>query len=561
MNNQNYYAIYSRKSKFTGKGESIENQIELCKNQLLNKYGQDIENKILIYQDEGFTGYNTNRPQFQQMMEDIRSKKIKAIIVYRLDRISRNVSDFCILKDELAKYNVDFYSITENFDTSSPMGRAMLMITSVFAQLERDTIAERIRDNMYELAKTGRWLGGNTPLGYKSMKMENISIDGKKRSLYQLDKVNNEVEIINLLWNKMSELKGLSRLESFLVQQGIKTRNNNDFTRFSLVTIFTNPVYVIADQKIKDFFEKLGAKVYADEKDFDGKHGLIAYNKRQEIVGKTNIQKDISEWIIAVGKHEGVISSEKFIDVWQLLENNKDKRCRTPQQNTSILSGIIKCKYCGNYMRPKLRKTYASNGERNFAYLCELKDKSRKKLCQCENINGIETDRIVLQKIKELTLPNSEFIKKLKDVAEGREKESSRKQNELQSLNMIYAKNKIKIESLVDKLAIIDIDLVNEVAFQIKNLKSKNIDIEKRIELLTEETKKESDQKQIAELALDIINRYMDNFDTLDVVSKRNLIKLLINSVESDGKDIYINFIGDSFDLSCPQGDSSRSYS
>ena len=151
---QEYYAIYSRKSKFTGKGESIENQIELCKNQIINKYGSDVADKILIYQDEGFTGYNTNRPEFKKMMNDIRDKKIKTVVVYRLDRISRNVSDFCDLKDEFNKYNVGFMSVTENFDTTSPMGTAMLMITSVFAQLERDTIAERIRDNMYELAKS-----------------------------------------------------------------------------------------------------------------------------------------------------------------------------------------------------------------------------------------------------------------------------------------------------------------------------------------------------------------------------------------------------------------------
>ena len=217
MKNEEYFAIYSRKSKFTGKGESIENQIELCKNQLINKYGKDIENRILIYQDEGFTGYNTNRPEFQKMMKDIKEKKIKVVIVYRLDRISRNVSDFCNLKDELAKYDVDFMSVTENFDTSTPMGIAMLMISSVYAQLERDTIAERIRDNMYELAKTGRWLGGTTPLGYKSKKIENIDIDGKKRSLYRLDYINDEVKKIRLIWDKFDELKGLNKLEKCLI--------------------------------------------------------------------------------------------------------------------------------------------------------------------------------------------------------------------------------------------------------------------------------------------------------------------------------------------------------
>jgi site-specific DNA recombinase len=205
------------------------------------------------------------------MMEDIRNKKIKLVIVYRLDRISRNVSDFCGLKDEFSKYNVDFISVTENFDTSTPMGVAMLMISSVFAQLERDTIAERIRDNMYELAKTGRWLGGTTPLGYKSQKLENISLDGKKRSLYKLDQIPEDSEKVKLIWNKMSELKGTGKLETYLINNGIKTRNGVDFSRFALVNIFQNPVYVIADKKIKEFFESLGATVYADEKDFDGK--------------------------------------------------------------------------------------------------------------------------------------------------------------------------------------------------------------------------------------------------------------------------------------------------
>lgn len=561
MNNQEYYAIYSRKSKFTGKGESIENQIELCKNQLINKYGIEIEEKILIYQDEGFTGYNTNRPEFQRMMKDIKEKKIKSIIVYRLDRISRNVSDFCTLKDELAKYNVSFISVTENFDTSTPMGIAMLMITSVFAQLERDTIAERIRDNMYELAKTGRWLGGTTPLGYKSKKIENIDIDGKKRSLYKLEQISDEAEKVKLIWNKMNELKGLGKLESYLLQKGIKTRNNNNFTRFSLITILKNPVYVIADEKIKKFFEDMGATVYADDNAFDGKHGLIAYNKRLEISGKTKTLKDVSEWIIAVGKHNGIIPSENFIDTWKLLENNKDKRLRTPPQNTSILSGIIRCKHCGSYMRPRLRNSYTEKGERNFSYLCELKDKSRKQLCKCKNINGIETDKLVIEKIKELTLPTSEFMIKLKDIATGREKETTKKQNELQNLKTTFTNNKMKIEKLVDRLAEVDKEIMSEVAEQIKALKNKNISIENRINELQVEVECEVDQKQIAKLALDMINRYMDTFDTLDVITKRTLIKLLISSVESDGENIYINFIGSSSTTMSPRGDGSRSNS
>ena len=556
--NENIFIIYSRKSKFTGKGESIENQIDMCKKRLKDKYGE-IDDQIIIFQDEGFTGYNTNRPGFKNMMTMIKTKNVKCVAVYRLDRISRNVSDFCALKDEFIKYDVAFISVTENFDTSSPMGIAMLMISSVFAQLERDTIAERIRDNMYELAKTGRWLGGTTPMGYRSRKIENIDIDGKKRSLYTLNKIDDEVETLKLIWNKMCELKGLSKLESYLLQQGIKTRNNNNFTRFSLTTILKNPVYVIADKNIKEFFESLGATIYAQDSDFDGKHGLIAYNKRFETAGKKRAMKDISEWIISVGKHDGIISSDKFIEVWQLLNNNKDKRFRKPPENTSILSGIIRCKHCGSYMRPRLRNSYASNGARNFTYLCELKDKSRKQLCTCKNINGIETDKLVISEIKKLTVPTSDFMIRLKEIASGKEKETTKKQNELQQLNATLTKNKMKIENLIDKIAIIDKEIIDDVALQIKELKTKNNDIEIRISKLKSEVEIQVDQRQVAELALDMINKYMDSFDTLDLITKRTLIKLLVSSIESDGENVYINYIGSSFATKSPRCEGSRS--
>lgn len=90
------------------------------------------------------------------MMSDAREKKISAVVCYRLDRVSRNISDFSGLIQEFERLGISFISIREDFDTCSPMGRAMMYIASVFSQLERETIAERIRDNMHELAKTGR---------------------------------------------------------------------------------------------------------------------------------------------------------------------------------------------------------------------------------------------------------------------------------------------------------------------------------------------------------------------------------------------------------------------
>ena len=120
-------AIYSRKSKFTGKGESIENQIQLCKEHGMKYLGLS-EDDFTVYEDEGFSGGNTNRPQFQKLIKDAKAKKIDILICYRLDRISRNVSDFSQLIKDLNKYNVNFISIREQFDTTTPMGRAMMYI-------------------------------------------------------------------------------------------------------------------------------------------------------------------------------------------------------------------------------------------------------------------------------------------------------------------------------------------------------------------------------------------------------------------------------------------------
>ena len=113
------YVIYSRKSKFTGKGESIENQIELCRQYIAMHFGEEAAENVLVYEDEGFSGGNLERPQFKKMMKHSQKIEFAAIVVYRLDRISRNIGDFAKLIEDLGDRHTDFISIREQFDTSS----------------------------------------------------------------------------------------------------------------------------------------------------------------------------------------------------------------------------------------------------------------------------------------------------------------------------------------------------------------------------------------------------------------------------------------------------------
>ncbi len=539
------YAIYSRKSKFTGKGESVDNQIEICKSKLkLNFEDIDLENDVIVYEDEGFSGANTKRPSFQKLLQDIRDKKIKSVFFYRLDRISRNVSDFCNIKDEFEKYDVSFFSASENFESVTPGGRAMIMMTSIFSQLERDTIAERIRDNMIELAKTGRWLGGTTPTGFKSEAIEKISVDGKKKKLFKLSPINDEINMIKLIFDKFIEYKSQTGIETYLIQNNIKTRNNIYFSRWGLKNILTNPVYAMADSDMYQYYKNLGVDVYSDESDFNGVNGIMAYNKTEQKSNKAKKERDISDWIISVGKHKGIVSGKDFILVQETLSKNADKRYRKPIKNNALLSGLLRCSHCGSYMRPKLKTTTWTDGNLRFDYMCELKEKSHKDKCNCNNINGNEADKLVMNTIKELVNPASKFYKAVEKIAKTSINTTDKTNNEIKSLEIKMKKNESAINSLLDKIKYVDVSLLEDITNEIKKLRNDNEELEKNIFKLQDKEPNMINDQESAQMVLNIMGTYFTTFDTLDLPTKRSLLKLLISSVESDGIDLALNLLG-----------------
>ena len=160
-------AIYARQSVDKKDSLSIAGQIDLCK--------AKTDEAPRIYKDKGYSGKNTNRPDFQKMMADVEKGAIQKIVVYRMDRFSQSLADFSRLWEVLQKHGVEFVSINETFDTSTPMGRAMLSIIMVFAQLERETTAERVRDNYYQRTKLGAWPGGPAPYGFSTGRLPDAS--------------------------------------------------------------------------------------------------------------------------------------------------------------------------------------------------------------------------------------------------------------------------------------------------------------------------------------------------------------------------------------------------
>lgn len=392
----------------------------------------------------------------------------------------------------------------------------------------------------------GRWLGGTTPTGFKSEQIETITIDNKKRKLYKLSPIDNEIIISKNLFYKFLELKSLTKLETYTIQNNIKTKNGKLYTRWGLKNILTNPVYAVADKDTLEYFKNFGIEIYADEEEFNGQYGLMVYNKTKQTGSKNIVErKEITDWIVAVGKHKGIISGKDWVEVQNLLNRNKDMKYRKPSSSNALLSGLLRCSHCGSFMRPKLKnKTVDDDGRRVFDYICELKDKSKKQKCQCKNINGLEADDLVMEEIRKLAIPTSKFYKALKNIASKSFNEDNKNNEELKSLKTILKKNENDISLLLDKIKYIDISLLDDLSSEIKKLKQSNAEIEKRIKELTNTDYNEINDSETANMILNILDNYFTSFDTLDLNTKRNLIKLLISSVETDGENITINFIG-----------------
>ena len=546
--NTDSIAIYSRKSKFTGKGESIGNQIELCKEYIRAHYGDDALDHLVVYEDEGFSGGNLNRPDFKKMMAAAKERKFKAIIVYRLDRISRNISDFSSLIEELARLDIAFVSIKEQFDTGSPMGRAMMYIASVFSQLERETIAERIRDNMHELAKTGRWLGGTTPTGFESEGEEKVTVDGKKKKTFKLKLIPQEAEIVRMIYDLFSETNSLTMTEAELMKRRIVTRNGNYFTRFSIKAILQNPVYMVADQEAYDYLTEKEADLFSDRAEFDGKHGIMAYNRTDQEKGKTTQYNPVNEWIVAVGKHPGLIPGKTWVRVQEALEQNKSKAFRRPKSNEALLTGLLYCR-CGNRMYPKLSKRRTADGDVIFTYVCKLKERSQRSLCNNRNASGNTMDLAVVEQVKRLNDHNGEFIDQMEKSRKFYTGNRVQYEEQLADLQKDKTEVEKKIEGLVDSL----IDLGDStakvrVAKRIEALTAESDALEVRIQELTALTSQHAMSDMEFDVLRQLLSVFQQNIDDMPLEQKRAAIRTVVRKVIWDGVNAHIVLFGASED-------------
>jgi DNA invertase Pin-like site-specific DNA recombinase len=267
----------------------------------------------VIFEDAGYSGKNTDRPKFQEMMSQIRQGAFSHLLVWKIDRISRNLLDFATMYKELKDLGVVFVSKNEQFDTSTAMGEAMLKIILVFAELERNMTSERVTATMISRASNGQWNGGRVPYGY------NYDYETKDFSTNPI-----EAEIVHLIHDKYEEMRSLVRESRYLNEKGLRTRAGNLWNPVSLHIILHNIFYC-----------------------GDYRYNVLKEGDRQKV-------KDESEWITVEDHHDSIISREQKERVIAMLDANKrlDRKRNTYQSEkyVHVFAGLLYCRNCGKPM-------------------------------------------------------------------------------------------------------------------------------------------------------------------------------------------------------------------
>lgn len=483
-------AIYARKSVYREDSISIEQQIEYCRYEARGE-------EAVIYQDNGYSGKDTDRPDFQRMMSDIRSNKISKVIVYRLDRISRSILDFSEMMDEFQKHKVDFISATERFDTSSPMGRAMLNICIVFAQLERETIQQRVADAYDSRSRRGFYMGGKIPYGFSK---KPTIINGVKTSMYEIDPIEaNDIKRMFQLYSKPSATLGDVLRE--ITKDGCTNNRGKNWSTARISELMRNPIYVMADANVFMFFKQQGANLCNEIESFDGVHGCYLFS------GENTNRKswDLQGQNVVIAPHSGFIPS----DIWltcrkKLLGNHQVRTCKP---KNSWLAGKVKCGCCGYAMTIRKAKTKAAR-----YFICSGRTLAKSCDAQMPTIYADEFEKMIELKISEKL--NSLIIKPKPD---------SISNSEIIKLKSDVMNIENSIDILLERLTEADSTTASYI-----NQKIKSLDLEKTA-ILQHISRMEEAESQLPDFKA--LTNVMSVWNKLSFDDKRSVVQLVIEKI------------------------------
>lgn len=327
-----------------------------------------------VFEDAGYSAKNTDRPKYQEMMSRLRTGEFSHVLVWKIDRISRNLLDFATMYEELKHLGVDFVSKNEKFDTSSAIGEAMLKIILVFAELERNMTSERVTSVMLSRAANGQWNGGRIPYGYIYDK------NTKEFSPHP-----QEAKIVRRIYELYEREQSLIAVCRHLNDMGLRTRAEKEWSPTTVQKILNNVFYI----------------------------GGYRYNATHQ--GGPNWEKrDKTEWVIVENHHIPIVDEILFERIQFLLKRNRrggvQEGTTYVRKNAHVFAGLVRCGSCGSNMSATLDKVRA-DGWRPSIYGCNRR-RQNNTVCQNKYISDIVLGPFIFNYIANIIRAKDSFTER-----------------------------------------------------------------------------------------------------------------------------------------------------
>lgn len=456
-------AIYARVSTEAqaSEGFSIPAQLDNCRRAALLRYGDDID--IIEYVDEGISAKTIDaRPDLRKLIHDVNEGRIDAVVTWKISRLSRTLRDAITLAEFFKKHKANFISASEGFDLDTPMGRLLFTILATLAEHERLQLSENVTLGMNRRAQEGEWNGGKV-LGYTS------NIYGR------LEVVDDEAQIVRLIYDKYLEGFGLKKIAVYLNSRGYLTKKSNQFDIGGISRILKNPLY----------------------------KGWVRFGYHRNWFEDRRKGKSDSP-ITTKGQHQAIIDEESWDKVQQILKARNNGLSRR-YSGRYPLTGLIKCPSCGTGMIA-VPGAKLKNGEKQRYYGCQL----FKNKHQC-NSNLIRSDKVedqvwarfdaIISKPGVIQAVTEQINSQIAEQAQEHTQDNSRLRRQLSELT---AAKKRLISGLTQGVLSLE-----DISSEMKSLKEMIRELESQLE----ETKKPRVPMQF--VSPNQVGQYLKHFESL----------------------------------------------
>lgn len=350
-------AVYTRKSTEEGLKRdfnSLDAQRDACQAYIRSQTGEGWSLVLEQYDDGGYTGANMERPGLKQLLADIQASRVDCVVVYKVDRLSRSIRDFAKMMDLFEKQGVSFVSVTQQFNTTTSLGRLTLNILLSFAQFEREIISERTRDKQSAARKRGKWTGGHLILGY--------DLDARGGHLIVNDA---EAEQVRSMFQWYLGGESVARIAIKAQQAG-----------------WRNKQWTTAEGKLY------------------GGHPLGRSHLYNLLSNVLYTGRFLVDGALYPGEHDSIVDQETFELVQAKLKlNSRNRDSATRRKTEALLRGLLYCSMCGSAMFP----TYSSSGERRYRYYVCLRAQQRKEAhCFTRAVSAPAIEGAVLETVRSI---------------------------------------------------------------------------------------------------------------------------------------------------------------